>query len=88
MVHFSEHRAPGSYVAKLHAKKYGPFRILAKINDKAYVVDLLASWKIPNTFNVSDLYEYFPEVEGSVVMPSNLRTSSFLGEGEFDAIHA
>ena len=52
MVHLSNH--------KLEPKKIGPCKILRKINDNAYVVDLPAGWAISLTFNISDLMQYYP----------------------------
>ena len=67
---------------KLNDKKHGPFQILQKINDNAYVVDLPVDMIISPTFNVADLFEYHPPDE----CPSHLinsRASSFQA-GETD----
>ncbi|GKA23683.1 RNA-directed DNA polymerase [Tanacetum coccineum] len=58
---------------KLQQKKYGPYKILRKINENAYVVDLPNVVSISKTFNVCDIYEFHPEEETE---NENLRTSS------------
>ena len=49
-----ERYAPGT-ATKLHARSAGPFRVLSRIGENAYVVDIPHSWGISSTFNVADL---------------------------------
>ena len=60
MVHLSKKRLPDSVHPKLGARKFGPFRVAAKINDNAYKLDLPPDLPISSTFNVKDLFEYHP----------------------------
>ena len=63
----------GTY-GKLQQKKYGRYKILCKINDIAYVVDLPNTMSIFKTFNVLDIYEFHPDDD---VENEKLRSSSF-----------
>jgi hypothetical protein len=56
----------------------GPFMVLTKINDNAYILDLPAEFGVSTSFNVADLKPYMAEDEK---LPS--RTAS-LPEGEDD----
>nr|GEV30194.1 RNA-directed DNA polymerase [Tanacetum cinerariifolium] len=50
----------GTY-SKLQPNKFGPYKIIRKINDNAYMVDLPNTMSISKTFNVSEIYEFHSE---------------------------
>ena len=71
MVYLRKRHLPTGTSGKLRNKKYGPCKIIKKINDNAYVVDLPENLAISSTFNMADIFEYFPPEESN----SNSRTS-------------
>ena len=65
----------GTY-SKLQSKKYGPYQIVKKINDNAYVVALLDNIGISKTFNVTDIYTYYSSYDSLYPdVPTNSRSS-------------
>ena len=43
---------------KLHARSGGSFRVLSRMGENTYVVDIPPSWGISSTLNVTDLAAY------------------------------
>ena len=60
MAHLRKERLPVGTYHKLQPRKFGPFRIIKKIQDNAYVLDLPPHLQISPTFNVSNLHVYYP----------------------------
>ncbi|GJZ48845.1 RNA-directed DNA polymerase [Tanacetum coccineum] len=69
---------PGRY-GKLQDRADGPFRVLKRINDNAYKIDLPGSYGVSATFNVADLTPYVEADD----FHGDSGTSRFL-EGEDD----
>nr|GEY69006.1 hypothetical protein [Tanacetum cinerariifolium] len=66
-------------LVKLHPRADGSFRILKKINDNAYKVELPGHYGVSDTFNVADLSPYTPNAN----FDDDSGSSRFL-EGEDD----
>ncbi|WVZ57651.1 hypothetical protein U9M48_008011 [Paspalum notatum var. saurae] len=77
-LHLRKDRFPNLRRSKLMPRAAGPFKVLTKINDNAYILDLPAEFGVSTSFNVADLKPYVGEDEE---LPS--RTTSVL-EGEDD----
>ena len=58
MVRICPERFPPVIVKKLHFCSSRPFKILKKLNDKAYVIDYFKIFGIRFTFNVEILVDY------------------------------
>jgi hypothetical protein len=77
-LHLRKDRFPTLRRSKLMPRAAGPFKVLTKINDNAYVLDLPMEFGVSTSFNVADLKPYLGEDDE---LPS--RTTS-LQEGEND----
>jgi hypothetical protein len=73
-IHLRKERCPDQRKSKLMPRGDGPFRVLAKMNDNAYKIDLPPSYGVSNTFNVADLLPYTSEDT------SESRTTPFQGK--------
>jgi hypothetical protein len=84
-IHLRKERFPHERNSKLKPRGDGPFKVLKRINNNAYVIDIPTSkYLVSNTFNVSDLSPYHEDEEeqesrttlsqGGEMMRGGLRT--------------
>ncbi|KAK1691731.1 hypothetical protein QYE76_008428 [Lolium multiflorum] len=65
-VHFRKDRFPKLRKSKLKPRGAGPYKVLAKINDNAYSIDLpVDEFGVSNSFNIADLTPYDGEDLGA-----------------------
>ena len=61
-IHLRKERFPEERNSKLKPRGDGPYKVLKRINDNAYVIDIPQSkYAVSNSFNVSDLSPYYGE---------------------------
>jgi hypothetical protein len=60
-LHLRKERFPELRKSKLMSRAASPFKILAKINDNAYKLELPSEFGVSHSFNISDLRPYLGE---------------------------
>jgi hypothetical protein len=58
-VHLRKDRFPEQCKSKLQPWANGPFKVLCKINDNAYEIDLPSTYGVSTSFNVASLSSFF-----------------------------
>jgi len=77
-VHLRKDRFPEQHKSKLQPRADGPFKVLRKINDNAYEIDLPSTYGVSTSFNVFDLSPFFGLEES--------RMTLFEGGGRYDHV--
>jgi hypothetical protein len=62
-VHLRKNRFPEQRKSTLQPRTDGPFKVLRKINDNAYEIDLPSMYGVSVSFNISDLSPFFGSEE-------------------------
>ena len=78
LLHLRKDRFPDLRKSKLMPRADGPFKVLEKINDNAYKLELPADFGVSPTFNIADLKPYLGEDDE---LPSRMTS---IQEGEDD----
>lgn len=60
-----------------------PFAIARRINDNVYIIDLPSRIYTSSTFNVFDIYPYYP-LEDTIILGDTLGTSSSKNGVKYD----
>jgi hypothetical protein len=58
-VHLCKERFPEQRKSKLQPRADGPFKVLRKINDNAYDIDIPDTYGVSSSFNVANLSHFF-----------------------------
>ncbi|GJS54906.1 RNA-directed DNA polymerase [Tanacetum coccineum] len=83
-IHLHKDRFPAGHFRKLKPRGDSPFRVLKKINDNAYKIELPGHYNVYATFNVADLSPY----KGDSDDEPDSRSSLFQeGEDDVDAVN-
>jgi hypothetical protein len=72
-LHLRKDRFPTLCRSKLMPRATGPFKMLKKINDNAYVLDLPVEYGVSSSFNVADLKPYAGEDEELVSRTTSIQ---------------
>jgi len=79
-IHLRKERFPSRRKNKLMPRSDGPFKVLEKVNDNAYKLELPEDMGVSSTFNVGDLTPYLEDKEDGVDIWEN-----HIQEGEDEA---
>jgi hypothetical protein len=74
--------------SKLMSRAAGPFKILAKINDNAYKLELSPEFGVSRSFNISDLHPYLGEEDEMPSRTTSMQRGGWWGHQYFGYNHS
>uniref|UniRef100_A0A2N9J8I5 Integrase catalytic domain-containing protein n=1 Tax=Fagus sylvatica TaxID=28930 RepID=A0A2N9J8I5_FAGSY len=80
-IHLRKERFPSKRSSKLMPRADGPFRVLQRIGEKAYKIELPGDYGVSATFNVSDLSPYYEDQEDQVDFGTSLHQPGEIDTG-------
>ena len=79
-IHLSKERFLNKKSQKLSPRADGPFKVLERINNNAYKLELPGDYGVSTTFNVVDLSPYI--ADDTIEDPSDLRANLLQARGD------
>jgi hypothetical protein len=67
-IHLRKERFHEQHKSKLQPRADGPFKVLRKINDNAYAIDLPDTYGVSSSFNMVDLSPFFGSEESRMTL--------------------
>jgi hypothetical protein len=80
-IHLRKERFPSKRSSKLMPRADGPFRVLQRIGENAYKIELPGDYGVSATFNVSDLSPYYEDQEDQVDFGTSLHQPGEIDTG-------
>uniref|UniRef100_A0A2N9EGL5 RNA-directed DNA polymerase n=1 Tax=Fagus sylvatica TaxID=28930 RepID=A0A2N9EGL5_FAGSY len=80
-IHLRKERFPFKRSSKLMPRADGPFRVLQRIGENAYKIELPGDYGVSATFNVSDLSPYYEDQEDQVDLGTSLHQPGEIDTG-------
>uniref|UniRef100_A0A2N9IVE3 CCHC-type domain-containing protein n=1 Tax=Fagus sylvatica TaxID=28930 RepID=A0A2N9IVE3_FAGSY len=80
-IHLRKERFPSKRSSKLMPRADGPFRVLQRIGENAYKIELPGDYGVSATFNVSDLSPYYEDQEDQVDLGASLHQPGEIDTG-------
>lgn len=78
-IHLRKERFPGKRKSKLIPRAEGLFRVLERVGESAYTIELLGDYSVSSTFNMGDLAPYLEDgpLEANVLLEEENDAKAF-----------